>query len=472
MFTFDLASSQPVASYATVYVYAGKFESLVPCPLNIRLGSKITFEIRSREAVAYHVAAQKGYPISGSTSCDGAQSDITLNLEAGKEYFIRASMSGNNIVKATDESSLAKVTDKASVKVMNEGEVLSGEIDEKPTAKELEVKGKNYSIIYFSRGKGFAGAACSVRVKVGNQDFFNLNNGNTVEYKIYSTGMVGIGGLISCDGRGCDLNLEVENGKVYYVKADVVKFGRFLTADVRASYERHLDSALLLHREEDIRMPINSNALDNAQKGERVQGTCFLISPGYLVTNFHCVDGAKEITVKGIDGDFTTKYGASVVATDPSNDLALLRIGNKNLKFLPLPAAIGSTGIAQGQKVYALGFPAAKIMGEEVKITEGIISSKSGAGGDISKYQISAAVNHGNSGGPLIDEQGNLVGVIYAKSTIAESAGYAIKGSYLEAFLKNIDGFEYPNLSNTMKDTSFTDKVALWKKYIFIVETN
>lgn len=213
--------------------------------------------------------------------------------------------------------------------------------------------------------------------------------------------------------------------------------------------------------------------VDEATKSVAGQGTCFLISSnGYLITNYHCVENAKEITVKGIDGDFTTKYGASVVGSDPSNDLALLKIGNKNVKFNTPPFALRTSGVAQAEKAYALGFPAADAMGDEVKITEGIISAKSGVGNDISKFQISAAVNHGNSGGPLIDEQGNLIGVIFAKSTIAESAGYAVKASYLETFLKNVDGFEIPALTNTLKDKPLTDKVAELKNFIFIVETN
>lgn len=210
-----------------------------------------------------------------------------------------------------------------------------------------------------------------------------------------------------------------------------------------------------------------------SSKQTKGQGTCFLLSSdGYLITNYHVIENAKEITVKGIDGDFTTKYGATLVASDQSNDLALIKLGNKNLKFETPPFGIRSNGVSTAEKIYALGFPDVEVLGEEAKVTEGIISAKSGAQGDVGKFQISAAVNPGNSGGPLIDEQGNLVGVVFAKSTIAESTGYAIKSGNLEAFLHNVDGFIFPNWVNTMADKSVVEKVAKWKTYVFIVETN
>ncbi|MBS1625031.1 MAG: trypsin-like peptidase domain-containing protein [Bacteroidetes bacterium] len=309
----------------------------------------------------------------------------------------------------------------------------------------------------------------SYQAKVGNQDIFSVSTDGS-SFKLYSTGRMNIAAAYG--GISRELNINIESGKSYYVKIDI-KNKSFLVLENEELAKGLLDTSKVIPHEEDIRNPINNTALENANKSDKAQGTCFLISSaGYLVTNNHCIKNAKEITVKGVDGDFTTKYGVTVIATDASNDLALLKFGNKNLKFDNPPTAIRSSGVAQAEKVYALGFPNATAMGAEVKITEGIISARSGVQGDISKFQISAAVNPGNSGGPLIDEQGNLIGVIYAKSTVAESAGYAIKAGYLETFLKNIENFDVPNLTNTIKDKSLSEKTAAWKNYIFIVETN
>lgn len=326
-----------------------------------------------------------------------------------------------------------------------------------------------YSTIYFYRPKLngiYAGTNSSpIQTRVGNQEFFSVSLDGS-SFKLYSTGRMNIA------AAGRELNLTIESGKNYYVRLDIRNKAFIILENAELAKEM-LDTSKVIPHEEDLRNPINSTALENANKSDKGQGTCFLISSaGYLVTNNHCIKNAKEITVKGVDGDFTTKYGVTVIATDASNDLALLKFGNKNLKFDNPPTAIRSSGVAQAEKVYALGFPNATAMGAEVKITEGIISARSGVQGDISKFQISAAVNPGNSGGPLIDEQGNLIGVIYAKSTVAESAGYAIKAGYLETFLKNIENFDVPNLTNTIKDKSLSEKTAAWKNYIFIVETN
>jgi S1-C subfamily serine protease len=262
-------------------------------------------------------------------------------------------------------------------------------------------------------------------------------------------------------------SIDVERGKTYYLKV-TSGYAAFNTTEASfKEFEPEITRTLKYEEEYGSAVVRSTNTDDDAPK----QGTCFVIdSKGYLLTNAHVVEGRKEITINGIDGDFVTKYGATVVAIDKSCDLALLKVSNKNVVFKNPPYSIRSYGIAQAEKVYALGFPVARAMGEEVKVTEGIISAKTGIGNDVSNYQISAAVNPGNSGGPLIDEKGNLIGVIYAKSTVAESAGYAIKAGYVETFLKNVEGFQLPVLVNTIKDKQLTDKIAELKNYIFIIE--
>lgn len=331
-----------------------------------------------------------------------------------------------------------------------------------------------HTIIHFVRpGKAF-GAMVRTDIILPNQRRFNVPWNSEVDFKIYSEGEVTATMEILSEGgstSSAQITLKVNKEKEYYVCCNPFSLKEVNKEDVQ-KYLAKIKN--VMKQEENLDLPINRKSIESAaEKSGKGQGTCFLIShDGYLVTNYHCVENAKTLNVTGIDSDFTTKYEATVIATDPSNDLALLKLKNKNLKFNDPPFAIRSSGVAQGEKIYALGFPFVDAMGGEIKVTDGIISARSGVQGDISKFQISASVNPGNSGGPLIDENGNLVGIIYAKSTIAESAGYAIKANYLDAFLKNVDGFTYPTYTNSITKRSLTGKIATLKNYIFILETN
>lgn len=319
------------------------------------------------------------------------------------------------------------------------------------TILTLQSKAQDYSTINF--------LCWDVSIFINGQHISNLVAKESLQYKAYSEGRLEI--LFIRYGIRTIQTIDAKKGETYFF------WGTIPTTKEKGN--KYLSKyPITLTIEEDKNNPLIVSKTNSGPK----QGTCFLISSdGYFITNFHCIENAKEITLKGIDGDFTTKYGATVVASDPSNDLALIKISNKNIKFTNPPFSIRSNGVAQAEKVYALGYPKAEAMGEEIKITEGIISAKSGVQGDISKFQISAAVNPGNSGGPLIDEEGNLIGVIYAKSNIADAAGYAIKASYLETFLKNVEGFKYPVLTNNLQDKALPKKVELLKNYIFIIET-
>ena len=105
-------------------------------------------------------------------------------------------------------------------------------------------------------------------------------------------------------------------------------------------------------------------------------------------------------------------------------------------KFTPIPLA-SSKDVNLGTKVFTIGYPKASLQGESAKFTEGSVSSLSGMRDDPKHFQISVPVQPGNSGGPLIDEYGNIVGVIVSQllGDRVQNVNYAIKSDKLTAFL-------------------------------------
>lgn len=200
-------------------------------------------------------------------------------------------------------------------------------------------------------------------------------------------------------------------------------------------------------------------------------GTCFALSNnGYLATCYHVVEGASAIQIKGVNGNFDKKYNAKVVSYDRNNDLAILKIDDTNFTTLGhIPYSISAKTTDVGENCYVLGYPLRADMGDEIKLTNGLISSKSGFQGDITSYQISAPSQPGNSGGPLFDKNGNLIGIINAKLTIAESASYAVKSPYLKTLMSAIDD-NIPPTANILSGKTLSEQVKEIKKFIYIIE--
>ena len=136
-------------------------------------------------------------------------------------------------------------------------------------------------------------------------------------------------------------------------------------------------------------------------------GTGFFITgDGYLVTCHHVVDGGRVFSIRTAAGTFP----ARVVATDASNDVAILKVAGK------FPAlAINTNGLALGQAAFTIGFPNIDIQGLAPKYTDGKVSSLSGIRDDAAAFQISVPVQPGNSGGPLTDAGGNVIGIVVAR---------------------------------------------------------
>ena len=209
----------------------------------------------------------------------------------------------------------------------------------------------------------------------------------------------------------------------------------------------------------------------NYKKEYKSQGSGVIISKdGMVVTNHHVIDGASEYDVVVKDGIGIYTYKADVVAIDKTNDLALLKINDKTFKpFTTIPYAINSKICSTGTQIYAMGYPISQYLGDEVKITDGIISSITGYQGNVTSYQISAAVQPGSSGGPVFDSEGNLIGITVAGVMSAQNVGYAIKSSYLCLFIESSPiRIEIPQ-NATLKGLSLTEQIKRLSKYVVSV---
>ncbi len=160
----------------------------------------------------------------------------------------------------------------------------------------------------------------------------------------------------------------------------------------------------------------------------------FVTSDGLMVTNNHVVEKCTSITVGG-------SSPAVVAARDVGNDLALIRTS-----YPGTAAALRTASIGLGDVVYALGYPFAGTLDNGLNITNGLVSSLSGIQNDSRYVQITAAVQPGNSGGPLVDEFGNVAGVVSARlddlnmlktsGMLPQNVNFAIRSDFVMSFLR------------------------------------
>ena len=195
---------------------------------------------------------------------------------------------------------------------------------------------------------------------------------------------------------------------------------------------------------------------------------------GHIVTNYHVVEDTDEIEVEFILNEEVQKFNAEVVQKDIRNDLAILKIVDVNFDGLEnINYNFKTRSSDVGTKIYTFGYPKALSgMGKEMKVTEGIISSKSGVMGDITTYQITAPIQVGNSGGPLFDGDGNLIAINSSKfnSEETENVNYSIKTSYVMNLIDILPkAIDLP--SNTkLQSLSLTEQIKEISKYVVLVK--
>lgn len=155
------------------------------------------------------------------------------------------------------------------------------------------------------------------------------------------------------------------------------------------------------------------------------RATGFLLSnKGVLVTNAHVTGKMKNIYVENGKGEYFT---ARVLCTDNATDLALLQITDSSFKCsAAMPYAIRRSNADLGDQFFTLGFPR-----NEIVYGEGYLSAKSGNDGDSLAYQLTVSANPGNSGAPVINRSGEIIGIITGKDAKADGVVYAAKSKYI-----------------------------------------
>lgn len=183
---------------------------------------------------------------------------------------------------------------------------------------------------------------------------------------------------------------------------------------------------------------------DEGPRAVTAKATGFLItSNGYLLTAHHAVANAGRIEVVH---QWET-YPATVIVKDEAIDVAVLRIEGAGFPCLALTS---SAPVRTGDPVFTMGFPQVALQGMEPKFTEGSISSLSGPSGVSRLFQISVPIQAGNSGGPLVNQKGQVVGMVNARlndllavtvsGMIPQNVNYAVKSSFILPFLESIEG--------------------------------
>ena len=193
-------------------------------------------------------------------------------------------------------------------------------------------------------------------------------------------------------------------------------------------------------------------------------GSGFMISPGLVVTNYHVIAGKNNFTIIDEKGK---KYNATLSVADKVNDLAILIPDKQQTLPLGLPIAYQMANI--GTQIFTIGYPHPSIMGGRPKITDGIISSVSGIQDDPRNYQITVPLQSGNSGGPVLNMNGEVIGVAVAKLNAAylyqktgdlpENVNYAVKSQYLRPLIESIQ-YKGVSIGEKVKKTRSLEELA------------
>ncbi len=287
-----------------------------------------------------------------------------------------------------------------------------------------------------------------------NEKFLRRTTNWTIT-KLYQLSIKNYYYQVSC--KECGILKNGLNLGLNFVKSDVNVDGNNISFQKVSKNENIINTELY----STIEKIFPSSTASNIYK----YGTGFVISQnGYFITNHHVIENSSNIYVSSKQ---FKRLKANIIYADELNDIAILKI---NFKFNPLPYNIAQSNKEVGNNIFALGYPYIQTMGSELKITSGIINSNSGYENDSRYYQFSAEIQPGNSGGPLFDSEGNIIGLVSARHTEATNASYALKSKFVIDFIKMNEPALLKRNINSIKNLSLSAKYKALQNYILLIE--
>ncbi len=198
-------------------------------------------------------------------------------------------------------------------------------------------------------------------------------------------------------------------------------------------------------------------------------GTGFaLTNDGYFITSLHVIKDADSVFIQNQNAQ---TFKAVTVFRNEQSDIAILKVVSSNFEaYKTLPYSFTDKSGNIGEHVFTLGFPR-----EDMVYGEGALSAASGFEGDTVSYQISIPVNPGNSGGPLLDDKGNIIGLISGKQTETEGAAFAVKSQSIISIIQELakdsleEGFKL-NKKNNLAGLSRVNQIKVLKDYIVTIK--
>jgi len=321
--------------------------------------------------------------------------------------------------------------------------LLSGCYTTTPVINTSQTLDKNYFKTKYFDGKKLSNVEGIWRWMNGNYQIAIIKNDLGVEtnYEYLGIVMEGGRGVVTKGSVKLKLNKSA-NSSVYvgqYVVTDGITFwengGTFLVQNnLITTSIRSVGAVSMIKLYPDNAQASNSTGTTKDKSKGPSSGSAFFVdNRGHIITNYHVVESCNNKSKINYNDKV---FNANLIAKDKYLDLALLKVDINNNSYISL----SNDAPYKLQKIIAAGYPFGKSLSDDLKFTSGIVSSLKGVEDDSTRLQIDAALNHGNSGGPIVDaENGELIAVAVSglRKDFAESINFGIKAAQVKGFLES-----------------------------------